>query len=84
MIDCTIKDKRVEKILEKSNKAKLEKQKFSYNIFTLSTWNNHLEHFHSDIFASFLDPDGLHEEESLFLDKFIDYLKNYHGINIKN
>ena len=82
MID-SIKDKRVEKILEKSNKAKLEKQKFGYNIFTLSTCNNHLENFHSDIFASFLDPDGLHEEDSLFLDKFIDYLKNHHGINIK-
>lgn len=51
-----------------------KKQEVAYNVFNLSSYNNQLENFHSDIIASFLDPNGLHNEGNIFLMEFISYL----------
>ncbi len=77
-----IQDNRIEKIIEDFKNLLIKKEVVSYNIFNLSSFNNHLEHFHSDIFASFLQPNGLHDEKDLFLNEFLIYLKNELGLNI--
>lgn len=69
-----ITDKRLDKILLENTNNCIEKSKVGYNLFTLSSYNNQLENFHSDVLASFLDTEGLHGEGRLFLDEFISYL----------
>lgn len=54
----------------------------AYNLFTLSTYNSHLENFHSDILASLLSPAGLHGEGSVFLELFFQYLNKYYNTAI--
>jgi hypothetical protein len=54
----------------------------AYNLFTLSTYNSHLENFHSDIIASLLSPVGMHGEGAIFLNLFIDYLNNNYDASI--
>lgn len=77
-----INDTRIDGI-KSDYQAKLrEKEKLKYNLFTLSSYSYHLENFHSDIFASLLDPDGLHGEKRLFLDQFLEYLDLEQQLNI--
>lgn len=77
-----LKDKRLDLILLENKNNHIYKSQVSYNLFTLSSYNNQLENFHSDILASFLDTKGLHDEGRLFLDLFLSYINNNCSLNI--
>lgn len=62
--------------------AKDKKDSMSYNLFTISSYNNYLENFHSDIIASLLDPLGLHKQGNTFLHCLIDFLNTYHNAGL--
>lgn len=64
--------------------TKLEKRQASYNLFTISSYNSYLENFHSDILASLLNPEGLHQQGYTFLHLFIAYLNRYYNTNISD
>lgn len=72
----------LELIVEQHNKTKLQKKQVSYNLFTISSYNSYLENFHSDIIASLLNPEGLHQQGKTFLNLFINYLNKYYSCNI--
>jgi len=69
-------------ILEQYNRNKEEKESVAYNIFNLSSYNNQLENFHSDIIASLLDPAGMHMQKDVFLKAFIHYLNTAYKASI--
>ncbi|MDR0828736.1 MAG: PD-(D/E)XK nuclease family protein [Prevotellaceae bacterium] len=46
----------------------------TFNVFSFSTKNPRREEFHSEILAMLLNPDGIHKQNNLYLDLFIDYL----------
>jgi hypothetical protein len=71
-------------IVQQYNKTKLHKKQVSYNLFTISSYNSYLENFHSDIIASLLDPQGLHQQGYTFLNLFIEYLNKHYSINLLN
>jgi hypothetical protein len=75
-IDELIKSKDLENILKSYDDAKLEKEKVSYNLFSLSSYNNQLENFHSDIIASLLNPKSLHGEKNKYLNLFLEFLNS--------
>ena len=77
-----IRDKRIDKVLREKEKINDYKSQVGYNLFTLSSYNNQLENFHSDVIASLLDPAGLHSEGRLFIDEFISYLNINYKLNI--
>lgn len=58
-------------------KLKKKKSELGYNLFTISSYNSLLENFHSDIIASLLDTNGLHNENDKFLKLFLSYIKKY-------
>lgn len=58
------------------------KKQASYNLFTISSYNSYLENFHSDIIASLLDPNGLHQEGGKFLEIFIEFLRKNHDFEL--
>jgi len=60
----------------------LKKDDFKYNLFTLSSYNNQLENFHSDIIASFLNTNAPHKEGRSFTDEFLKYLNAHHNLHI--
>lgn len=70
-------------ILELTKEGKVQQQEAAYNLFTLSSYNNQLENFHSDVLASLLDPNALHNEGARFLTLFIDYLNKVHNCDIE-
>jgi len=59
------------------------KRQAAYNILTLLSSNVHKEDFHSDVIASLLDFNGLHNERDKFLNLFIDFLNKNNGFNIQ-
>jgi hypothetical protein len=65
-------------------KAANEKTDVAFNLFSLSSRNIHLEHFHSDVIATLLNPDGTHKQKDLFLSLFIEYLNKGEKIIDKN
>ena len=74
--------KEVQNLVSLDKEVKLAKQRVGYNISTISSYTYHLENFHSDIIASLLDPEGLHNEGITFLELFIDYLQNLYSVKI--
>ncbi len=72
----------LEEIISDIEKLEQEKQEVSYNLFNLSSVNNHKENFHSDIIKSLLDIKGLHKEGDKFLKKFIDFLNKFDKFKI--
>ncbi len=70
------------KIIEGYWKNDEKKQEVAYNVFNLSSYNNQLENFHSDIIASFLNPYDLHNEGNIFLMEFISYLNDAFALKI--
>lgn len=56
----------------------------AYNLFTLSSYNNQKENFHSDVIASLLSPVGKHNEGNKFLLLFIDFLNTHYGYSLKH
>ena len=71
-------------IIKKYNDLNKNKEKYRFNIFSISTYTSHLENFHSDILHSLLTVNGQHEEGTLFITKFFDYLKNNLNIKLEN
>lgn len=69
-------------ILQEYRNVKLAKQKASFNLFTISSYTNHIENFHSDIIATLLNKEGDHKENDWFLKQFITYLYNLPHVNI--
>ena len=70
-------------IIKKYNDSNKNKEKYRFNIFSISTYTSHLENFHSDILHSLLTVNGQHEEGTLFVTKFFDYLKNSFEIKLE-
>lgn len=73
----------VKEIAKKQKEVNRQKSKAGYNLFTISSYTALLENFHSDVIASLLDPEGLHQERYKFLHLFIDYLRQCHHISIR-
>jgi len=65
-----------------NNHIKKEKKQATFNLFTISSYNAYLENFHSDIIASLLNPNGLHNQKYTFLNLFINYLNTYYKTDI--
>ena len=61
-------------ILEGLKDNHLNKGIYEFNIFSLSTYGNQLENFHSDIIGELLNPHGLHKEGNKLLQLFLGYL----------
>jgi hypothetical protein len=61
-------------ILKENESAKKLKNQVAYNLFTISSTTSHLENFHSDVIASLLNPQELHECGDIFLHIFIDHV----------
>lgn len=59
-----------------------KKRQVVYNLFTISSYTSHLENFHSDILASLMNPQGLHQQGDTFLMLFIEYLNKFYQTNI--
>ena len=62
----------------------LEKRKefeLGFNIFSLVSDTYYRENFHSEIISALLDPDGKHQEKTIFLEVFLDFLINL-GVGI--
>lgn len=78
-----LQDYRLDKILFDKKKNGIKKLEVGYNLFTLSSYNNQLENFHSDVIASLLQPKGLHGEDNLFLIEFLTYLNKYYNLKIE-
>lgn len=53
-------------------KEKLEQH--SFNLFSISTYTAHLEHFHSDVVAILLNPEERHKQDNYYLNCFLDYI----------
>ena len=85
-ISSLVKENTVSAIVKKHNDTKEQKKRNAYNLFSLSTYTSHLENFHSDLIASFLDVNGLHDEGNRFLKLFIKFLnQDYNcGLNIED
>ncbi len=75
-------DTTLQKIISNYKKALLERSKRGFNLLTVSTSTSHLENFHSDIIAELLNPNGLHGENNLFFEVFLDFLTKFTKINI--
>lgn len=56
--------------------------RLGFNAFALISDVYHRENFHSDIIKALLDPTGAHDQQSLFLLKFIEFLRRRHQIDI--
>jgi len=74
----------IQDIVSQYNATKRDKQRAAYNLFTISSYNSYLENFHSDIIASLLNPNGLHQQGDTFLQIFIDMLNEHSHTNILN
>jgi hypothetical protein len=62
----------------------LEKRKefeLGFNIFSLVSDTYYRENFHSEIISALLDPAGKHQEKTIFLELFLDFLINI-GVGI--
>lgn len=64
----------IKNLVLQQNEVDTRKADAGYNLFTISSYNSYFENFHSDIIASLLDTNGLHNEKNSFLLLFIDYL----------
>lgn len=64
----------IARILEGLKDNHLNKGVYEFNIFSLSTYGNQLENFHSDIIGELLNPHGLHREGNKLLQLFLGYL----------
>lgn len=73
----------ITKLVKKQEEVNRQKTKVGYNLFTISSYTAHLENFHSDVIASLLDPDGLHEEGYKFLHLFVDFLNRFYHVPVK-
>ena len=62
----------------------VQKELNRYNLFTLSSYNNQLENFHSDVIVSLLDARGLHGEGKVFLELFIRFLNDKLELNLNS
>lgn len=71
-----------ENLKEKLNEVKIEIEKSSFNIFSISSVNSHKENYHSDILALLLDPSGKHESGKIYLNLFLDFLINSYKVSI--
>ncbi len=78
-----LKSKEIQSIISKQKEIDKNNNLNSWNIFTLSSYNNQYENFHSDIIASLLDPYGEHSEQNLFLNEFLEFLNMYLKLDIK-
>ncbi len=54
--------------------AQKQHEPLGFNVFTLVSDRYYLENYHSDILNAFLDPNGGHHENSLYLNLFIEML----------
>jgi hypothetical protein len=70
-------------ILENYAVVQQARQKAAFNLFTISSYTNHLENFHSDIIATLLDKTAVHQEQDRFMKQFIKYLHSLSGVNIR-
>lgn len=68
------KDPRVTNLYKERQELIQQKAQLEYNLFTLSSYNNQLENFHSDVLSKLLDPEGVHKEGFLPLERFLNYL----------
>jgi len=73
----------VKSCVKKYKKILKDKEMVEYNVFNISSYNNQLENFHSDVLASLLDPNGLHCEGNKFLILFITFLNEKQGFSIE-
>lgn len=74
--------KQGEKFVKALEVINQKKKIAEYNLFNLSSYNNQRENFHTDVIASLLDINGLHYENRLLLNLFIDFLNNSYGYKI--
>ncbi len=79
-----LSDQTVNDIHNAYQKVILQKKEVAFNLFTLSSYNNQLENFHSDVIAALLDPKGLHNRNKAFLFYFNRYLKTHFGADIEH
>lgn len=56
--------------------------RLGFNAFALISDVYHRENFHSDVIKALLDPTEEHDQKSLFLLKFIEFLRRQHHIDI--
>ncbi len=68
--------------VEEKKRTNTLKNESGYNLFNLSSYNNHKENFHTDVIASLLHYGGLHKEGNIFLQSFIDFLNTKYPFNI--
>lgn len=81
-IELFISKKEFESIDKRLKNIQDEIKLNSYNLFTLSSYNSHLENFHSDIIAILLNSDERHKQQNAFLNLFLDYLISQ-GVKLK-
>lgn len=74
----------IQEIVNQYNLTKLLKLQNGYNLFTISSYNSYLENFHSDIIASLLDPNGLHNQGYSYLHLFLDFLNINYQTKLSN
>lgn len=60
-----------------------QKVQNAWNLFNLSSYNNQLENFHSDVIASLLNPSGVHSHGDRLLNRFVQLLNTQHGLRIE-
>ena len=78
-VTSLLRNENILRIVDAHDIIKGLKKKNAYNLFNLSTYTSHLENFHSDVIASLLDVNGLHDQGNLFLMLFIEFLnRDYH------
>lgn len=73
---------KLEEVIQKDKDIQKAKEALSFNLFTLSSVNNQLENFHSDVIAEILNPEGKHGEGNLFLRLFVEFLNQKHATDI--
>lgn len=66
-------------------RANMEKRsvRLGFNAFALVSDVYHRENFHSDILKAILDPLGDHGQGNLFLLKFLEFLGEEHGVDVR-
>ena len=77
-----LQSNKLEEIIKEDHRIQQLKAQNSYNLFTLSSTNTHLENFHSDVMAELLDPRGRHGKGNLFLMEFIRFLNAKHQFEL--
>jgi len=73
-------------IIENYESSVSKKEGYSFNTFNISTYGTQLENFHSDIISELLNPNGNHNEKTVPVYEFLQFLNQFYdvGIDIKD